>query len=434
MRRIAFIGIVALASGFGLSGCVMGAPDRGEEPGLATQESALEVDPTQRAAPAAAELEARNIEAPTAVQVALAEAGPECDGMCAVREWVSDERYAEAREALESMLDEAPADVPTVVALATVDIRDEEFEDAYALTDNALRSAPENVQLMEQRARASLLAHDVETATEDYGQLIDTLQQLGGNAEVCDALTQHCMTPVTKEAHAWVGLATAEYNRGNLDEAHRIATEVLADAYRKNIDRAYSDFLLALVAAKRGDESGAMTHYEAVLSRFPNEASTLNNIGGIHYRAGDLEQARTFHEAAFESAGKHRRTAAIAWTNVGEIDMLQGDLAGAEDKLLEALEISKRFAAGHFNLAILYDISGKTAAAQREMKRGLALDEQGVTRWNMSWFNPSWDAHFKALVADAEGRTQAAKTLWARVANAKEKVLQQTAERHLNQR
>ncbi|MFT7624475.1 MAG: tetratricopeptide (TPR) repeat protein [Myxococcota bacterium] len=358
-------------------------------------------------------------EVPTGEALEAYHAGLEtCDLDCTIQSWMAEERYAEAREVLSHELQLAPDDVETVLLMTRVDIADEEYDAAYALAHRSLEQEPDT-RLMAQRARASLLADDVATAVEDYQTLIDALQ-------VPEGAVTHA------EARAWVGLATAQYNRGELAEAEAIANDLLRDsAFKDQLDPAYGQFVLALAASKRGDDTGAAEQYGAILKRYPREPSSLNNMGCISYRAGDLDEAREYHMAAFEAAGSNRRLAAIAWSNVGEIDMLRGDYLQAENKWHEALATSKRFAAGHFNLAVLYDIQGKGEQSARHMRTALDIDEQGVTRWNTSWFTPEWKTHFDALIAEADGQRDTAQGLWQRLQDADEKALARTAGRHL---
>lgn len=403
MRRFGALAAIWMASACGQDGTVgAGEPagSGGESLTVAELESELSTLPAE-----------------TEVSRAIAAAGPTCDAVCNAKSWISEERYAEAREALVRHLATAPSDADAALLLTSADIADEEFGRAHQLASTWLEEN-HDVRMIEQRARASLLGEDVETAVEDLRELISELKDAQPDAKLCDALTGQCATPVRAEAHAWVGLATAEYNRQNLDVAEQIAADVIdqkADAGL--LDPAHGQFLRALIASQRGDDAAAETLYRDILARFPNEPGSLINIGGIHFRSGDLAAARRFQMAGFEAAGSDRRSAAIAWANVAELDMLEGKADDAEAKYLEALEISKGFSGAHFGLAVLYDLAGRTDEAKRHMFLGLKLDEQGVTRWNTSWFTPEHQQHFELLVAVTEGDTDAASQL-ARVLSA----------------
>ena len=356
-----------------------------------------------------------------------------CDGKCPIRQWVDEERYAEAREVLTTELQSKPTDLKTVLLLATVEIFDEEYGAAYDLVQSQLPDAEEKVRLMHKRAVASLLSHDIETAYEDYTELIEEIAQTAAadpGAKVCNALTERCVPVEAHEVLEWAGMATVEYNRREIDKAETIAEDLLGMSYGGNH---FGTFVLALAASKRGDDETALKRYRQILERFPKHAPSLNNIGGVYFRRDDLDSAREYYIAAYENSGRDRRMAAIAWSNVAELDMLAGRYETAEEKLHESLATSKRFAGGHLYLAVLYDILGRASAAKAHLAIGLALDEQGVTRWNTSFYTPDWETHFEALVAEHEGRNADAKQLFEELANSEVDVLRKAAERRLRQ-
>ena len=156
------------------------------------------------------------------------------------------------------------------------------------------------------------------------------------------------------------------------------------------------------------------------------------NLGGIAYRNGDLASAGRLQTQAFEYAGRHRRTAAIAWSNVAEIDMLEGQYEAALDKANEAILTSRNYAGGYFQLAVIQDVIGNGAESLRAMKHALDLDVQGVSRWNISMFNADWETHFAGLIAEAQGRTESASRHWHALLGSDDETLQAIARRHLS--
>lgn len=375
------------------------------------------------------------VEASTAARVTLKDAVTEtCDESCLVRQWIIDERYEEAREVLAAEANRVPDDVETHLLLAATNMRDEMYEKAYELADRLI-PVHDDVRLRETRAYASLLAHDVETAAHDFNDTIEALQSFEPETRriICDAVTGHCAAPMQREAYAWLGLATAEYNRQDLERASEIVDDLMnADAFAGAFEPSAGQFIRALVASKRGDDNTAKAHYEAILAKFPNDPASLVNLGGIAYRSGDLETARRMQTQAYEYAGSHRRTAAIAWSNVAEIDMLEGQYEAALDKANEAILTSRNYAGGYFQLAVIHDVIGNGAESLRAMKHALELDTQGVSRWNIAMFNADWEAHFAGLIAEAEGRTESASRHWHTLLGSDDETLQGIAKRHLS--
>lgn len=347
-------------------------------------------------------------------------AAEQCDGECPITEWILEERYDEAREVLQSRLEAAPRDLESVLLLATVELFDEEYEEAHAVVQDEIDQDNYDVRLLQKRAVASLGSHDLEGALEDFAELLEEL----ANPE----LEAH----PAQEAAAWSGLATVQYNRGELDEAESIARQLVERARsEQRVDAAYGEFVLGLTSAKRGYDDDAKAHYASILDRYPGHAPSLNNLGGVYYRQGDLKTARTYLMAAFENAGPFRETAAIAWSNVGELDLLEGDYPASEDKLLEATSISKRTSAPHFNLAVLYDLQAKPEASVAALAKALALDPAGISRWNSSWYHPDWKLQFDALIHEIEGEWSQARPLWQALLESQTPDLVATAKRHL---
>ena len=375
------------------------------------------------------------VEASTAAQVALKGAVTEtCDESCLIRQWILDERYDEVREVLAAQVNMAPDDVETHLLPAATNMRDEMYDKAYEMADRLI-PVHDDVRLRETRAYASLLAHDVETAAHDFNDTIEALQSFEPETRhtICDAVTGHCAAPTQREAYAWLGLATAEYNRHNLERASEIVDDLMnAKAFVGAFEPSAGRFIRALVASKRGDDETAKSHYEAILAKFPNDPASLVNLGGIAYRSGDLDTARRLQTQAFEYAGRHRRTAAIAWSNVAEIDMLEGQYEAALDKANEAILTSRGFAGGYFQLAVIHDVLGNAAESLSAMKHALELDTQGVSRWNISMFNADWEAHFAGLIAEAQGRTESASRHWHTLLESDDETLQGIAKRHLS--
>jgi tetratricopeptide (TPR) repeat protein len=405
-------GIVAA---FVFAGCGAGV-EQADEGSLEVQSAALE---THRSA------------AHSSVEAAVTE---ECGQACVVRQWIADERYAEVRDVLAVDLQKTPADVDLTLLMAAAQFGDELYEDAYDLTSELLREV-DDVRLLETRAVASLLAHDVETAAHDFGETIEALQSFSQETRqrICNVVSGRCASPLQREAYAWLGLATAEFNRRNLNRALEIVTDLEETPLFDGLyDPAAVSFIKGLIASRTGDDESAEAFYMAVLEAHPNDPGTLVNLGGIAYRNGDLVRSRQLQTQAFENANRNRRIAAIAWSNVAEVDMLEGDYDGALAKVLEALQISRGFAGGFFQLGVIHDVMGNTHASAVAIKHALALDIQGVSRWNISMYNAEWETHFAALVAEGSGDMQAAQEHWSKLRDSRNVVLAGRARLHLD--
>ncbi|NUN16179.1 MAG: tetratricopeptide repeat protein [Myxococcales bacterium] len=349
-----------------------------------------------------------------------------------VRTLIREERYDEARDLLTSAQSKTPNDPTIVLILSGVELLAENYSDAYQIADTFLSEHPQDYPVLKRRAMASLMGHDIETAVVDFQALVVSAERHLTNrtADVCDPLSACCQSMETELAEAKTGLATARYNLGDLDAAERLASDVLNTADDRGVAGA-AKFVLALSASKRGKDDTAFSLYQDVLNDYPENPAVLNNIGGVYYRMKDLVRARSFFMKAYETAGVDRRGAAIAWSNVGEVDLLEGKFRDAEDKLLEAIAISPTFAGSYFTLAALYDVLGRVEEAQIHLKRGLELDEQGVVRWNSSYFSEAWEDQLLAMIAEQQGNLQDSLVLWQSVLKSDVDVLKASAHRHI---
>lgn len=349
-----------------------------------------------------------------------------------VRPLIRNERFAEARTLLEARLAEDPEDIETTLLLTAVDLLDEKYESAYDLAHAWLEFAPTEVRLMERRALAALLSHDVDAAVTDYEELLDTLDTLEADRTACSALSGACETVVAQQMSAQAGLAAAHFGAGDLDQATVVANEAMALA-RQNVelDPSEAEFAKALTEANQGNLDNAKALYQSILDRHPTNPATLNNLGGVYYREGDLDSALPLFVKSYENAELDRRSRAIAWNNVAEVAILQGKYEEAEDMLLEATEISPRYAVSYLQLGILYDLTNQPRLSRGSLKLGIKLDENGVSRRTAAFFSPEWEDHFQALVAELEGDEDTAAELWLDISEGTVEALHATANRHL---
>lgn len=348
-----------------------------------------------------------------------------------VRELVMAERHDEAREVLESRLQEAPEDTRAALMLSAVDILDEEYEAAYDLAQTWLGIAPNQPLLIERSAVAAFFAQDLDAARTEFEALADALGGSERSAELCDPMPGLCAKTATWRNYALAGLATTQFQQGEVEQAEALAnTQIQIGMANPTLDVTPHQFVLAMSAARRGDLDRAQELYEAILEVDPSSNAVLNNLGTIHYDRHDLDTARSYYLQAYEHSGIDRRGAAIAWLNVAEVDMLRGDLQASEDKLLEALATSERYPGTYLSLAVLYDVLGQPRKSMEYLKTGLEMDVNAVTRSNMGFYTPDWRTHFEALVAQATGDTSTAAAKWLELVDSDVELLAASAKRH----
>ena len=213
--------------------------------------------------------------------------------------------------------------------------------------------------------------HDA-LAAFDYPQA-QRLAQISLNAQPADPVARMCA-------------ARAAYETGRFSEAlaHLRAVEIRAPQGEL---RTYAYNWLTVTLRKLGREPEAMQYGQAALAWARRErsrqnlATALHNLAGLAYARGDAATAMALYQESIPlNPDLSERSASL--NNVGLILQAQGDRAGAEKWLLEAIALNR--AQGHFhhlgkhlmNLGNLYRETGRFDEAQALLDEGAALIER----------------------------------------------------------
>ena len=108
----------------------------------------------------------------------------------------------------------------------------------------------------------------------------------------------------------------------------------------------------ALVNRLQADDATAVAEMTTFSAAHPELAGPLLNLGLARARAGDEGAARTLLERA-SAVCNHCGT---VWNAIGVLDRKQGRFAEAEHAYLRAIELEPAYAAGYYNLAVLYEL------------------------------------------------------------------------------
>jgi Tfp pilus assembly protein PilF len=143
-----------------------------------------------------------------------------------------------------------------------------------------------------------------------------------------------------------------------------------------------ANFVLGSIALERGDQSAAITRYEAVVAAEPNHAATLNNLAWLYGERGDpraLELGKRAHEAAPDNPE-------IADT-LGWLHLQGGDAAAALPLLARAAEALPNQPEVRYHWAVALAETGDTANARRvltELAGGAAFPSQADARQRLA--------------------------------------------------
>ena len=119
------------------------------------------------------------------------------------------------------------------------------------------------------------------------------------------------------------------------------------------------------------------------------------------FRAGRVDEARARFQAAAEACPGN----AMAWNNLAVIALAEGDEAGAEDFLNQALEIKGDFLEARWNLVEIHCLREGWAKAARELQKILEFkpsDLPAVKRLAQVYVQSGQPARAKTLLEESE--------------------------------
>ncbi len=141
------------------------------------------------------------------------------------------------------------------------------------------------------------------------------------------------------------------------DSAPRLNTQSRADFEQQSANAR------ALMQAR--DYAAAAEQLQQLTRLYPQRSGPWTNLGISLAHLGQRENAIT----ALRRATQSQRSNAVAWNWLGQQLRLAGDLSGAEQAYLSALQADPDDAGTHRNLAILYDVNFDRPTAALEHYR-----------------------------------------------------------------
>ena len=295
---------------------------------------------------------------------------------------------AAGTDSTEDRIDEALAKVRQVLAedagileahliLGNLFVKREDWDGAIGAYREALALDPEYKSAILGLADAYRLAERYDEAAAGYRRLLELdpndnkahyhLAEIhAAEGEYEEALEVLAGLEETGEERAPARNLKGEclLSLGRLDEAEaelRLALSMddqLSDAW----------YNLALLFEERGDGSRALEAYETRLEMAPRDFRSHFNVAKLYGAMGDPARM----EASFRAAVEHNEDFAIGYLYLSKVLLDKGELAAAEETALRglALEPDPEMAPlGHFVLADVYNRQGRTAEAEREVRR-----------------------------------------------------------------
>ncbi len=289
----------------------------------------------------------------------------------------SEERVEEAMTKVQRVLAEDPGILEAHFILGNLFVKQEDWDGAIGAYREALSLDPEYKSAILGLADAYRLADRLDEAAAGYRRLLELdpndnqafyhLAEIHAAREEYEAALEVLAgLEATGEERAPARNLKGQclLSLGRLDEAEaelRLALEMddlLSDAW----------FNLALLFEERGDGSRAIEAYETRLEMAPKDFRSHFNVAKLYGALGDQDRM----EASFRAAIGHNDEFAVGHLYLAKALLDRGELPEAEETALRglALEPEPEMAPlGHLVLADIYNRQGRTAEAEREVRR-----------------------------------------------------------------
>ena len=289
----------------------------------------------------------------------------------------TEDRVEEAMTKVRRVLAEDSGILEAHFILGNLFVKQEDWDEAIVAYREALSLDPEYKSAILGLADAYRLADRLDEAAAGYRRLLELdpndnqafyhLAEIHAAREEYEAaLEVLAALEATGEERAPAHNLKGEclLSLGRLDEAEaelRLALEMddlLSDAW----------FNLALLFEERGDGSRAIEAYETRLEMAPKDFRSHFNVAKLYGALGDQDRM----EASYRAAIGHNDEFAVGHLYLAKALLDRGELPEAEETALRglALEPEPEMAPlGHLVLADIYNRQGRTAEAEREVRR-----------------------------------------------------------------
>ncbi len=179
-----------------------------------------------------------------------------------------------------------------------------------------------------------------------------------------------------KLASARVATGVLAFERQQLPQAEQL----LKDALALKPDVRLAHYNLALIAEARGDMTSAETSYRAELAQHPTAYKAAFNLGRLRARQGNAKEAAEWYQKAIDTNPEF----AEGFFYLAKSKLDEGRaLDDAESLARKGLKLEpegQTSPLGHFVIGGVLMKKGRPAEAERELAKGLALEEKLAKR------------------------------------------------------
>lgn len=262
--------------------------------------------------------------------------------------------------------------------------------------------------------RVALLFPDVPRVWERLGWTSYSNGDYERAIELAHREFVHEIPAVKSGAHQLIGMS--RFRQGRTDEAIAELTKALEIDPQNDLGR----FRLGMVYEELGRFPEALPLFEACVRSASSHNPTLHRLARVYRELGRNSDARAMYEQELKN-NPYEVSASIA---LADLDFREGNAAGSKQRLLELLAWMPENASARFNLALLYESTGrlKEAAEQFSIAAGFGMEtmEQAVLahdffeRIDDSGAAISlWESYLSSHPADAAARAYLAWSYFA---------------------
>ena len=290
-------------------------------------------------------------------------------------------RYAEAGEVYQGILEKEPAHLDARFNLGLAYLRSKRLDEAARQFTAVIERDPTLAEAHYQRGNVhdDLGEHDL--ALSDYSRAIGSnpeyLQAYYNRAVVLARLGRHteAVTDFDQVIALLPTLSNAYLNRGaSLDELgrHEQAISDYTAALRHDPFNVDAFFNRARTNYYLGRLEDTISDYSQVVQLSPEDAEAFNNRGLAFDALGDYQQAFDDYTQALAL----RPEFAEARSNRGAALEVLGAAEDALGEYLAAVDMDPNFAAAHYNAARLYAQNSNLDRCERHLERAIQLVPQ----------------------------------------------------------
>lgn len=171
-----------------------------------------------------------------------------------------------------------------------------------------------------------------------------------------------------EDPYAYINLAETQIKLGRVEEAEKTALDAL-DFVEPN---AYIYYLLGNVNRMQGRLPESLTYYEKCLEVNPDSAVAYSGLAGAYFELDDLQAAE---QNARKALSLDDSVPSMHFT-LASIHEAEGDLQQAAAEYLKEIEVTPEDIGSHFNLAMIYRVVGRVAEEERQLQRVLEINPE----------------------------------------------------------